>query len=292
MTSFTLHTIAGKSWLVWDLHPDVLALCGGLLLAYWYALVVWRPHIPDAGRAKRSQIAYYLTGVFTLYAAAGSPIHELGENYLLSMHMLQHLLLSLVAPPLLLAGVPTWLWEALFTRKAVLPFARILLHPLVTLGGFNAVLVITHLPHVLDFTLTHHWFHFWVHVAIITTSLMMWWPVITNVPKLPHLTYPYQMAYMFAQSLIPSVIGGFIVFSRGAVYDFYATAPRIWGLTPVEDQQFAAAVMKVLGSLILWGFIGVAFFKWYEREEAESRGIPWHEVEEELQEIGVSPRPR
>jgi putative membrane protein len=111
--------------------------------------------------------------------------------------------------------------------------------------------------------------------------------VITKVPGLPQMGYPYQMGYLFVQSLIPSVIGSFITFSSGPVYDFYANAPRLWGLSPTEDQQLGAFVMKVVGSLILWSFIGVAFFKWYEREEAESRGLPWSEVEQELTDMGL-----
>jgi putative membrane protein len=240
---------------------------------------------------KRSQAVSFCLGVFVIYAAAGSPIHEISETYLLSMHMFQHLLLSLVAPPLLLAGVPTWLWEALLLRRGVRPVATLLLNPLVAIGAFNLVLVITHLPHVVDYALTNHWFHFWAHLLIVSTSLMMWWPVITSVSGLPRLSYPYQMAYLFVQSLLPAVIGGFIVFSRSPVYDFYADAPRIWGISALEDQQFGAFVMKVVGSLILWGFIAVAFFKWYEREEAQARGLAWPEVEEELKELGLTPRP-
>ncbi|MEK7247353.1 MAG: cytochrome c oxidase assembly protein, partial [Chloroflexota bacterium] len=111
-----LQVIVGESWYAWHAHWDVLVLCAGLLISYWYAVTVWRPHIPDAGRVKRSQVAYYVSGVAVVYLATGSPIHDIAENYLLSMHMTQHLLLSLVAPPLLLAGVPTWLWETLFLR--------------------------------------------------------------------------------------------------------------------------------------------------------------------------------
>jgi putative membrane protein len=146
------------------------------------------------------------------------------------------------------------------------------------------------LPNVLDFTLEHHWFHFVMHAFLMTFATMMWWPVMTNVPKLAHLSYPYQMMYLFVQSLVPAIVGSFITFSTSPVYSFYERAPRIWGLTAVEDQQWGALVMKLIGSLILWGFIGVAFFKWYAREEAESRGLPWAEVEEELRDIGVAPR--
>jgi len=290
MTMPLLHIAGqGPEWLQWHLHPDVLVLVAGLLIAYWYAVVVWRPRISGAKRIGRSQAILYCSGVGVIYLAAGSPVHDLAENYLFSVHMTQHMLLSLVAPPLLLAGIPTWLYEAVLLRKGVVAVARVMLNPLVAIFSLNMLLVITHLPHVVDYALTHHWFHFVVHALIVTASVQMWWSVITRVPGLPQLSYPYQMAYLFVQSLVPSVIGSFITFSSTPVYDFYAEAPRIWGMTAVEDQQVAAFIMKVIGSLILWGFIGVAFFKWYERDQADAK-LPWSEVEQELSDLGLSPR--
>jgi putative membrane protein len=283
-----LHVAPAGPWYAWHLHLDVITLCLGLLVAYWYAVTVWRPHLPDAGRVMRRQVACYCSGVAVVFLAAGTPIHDIGENYLLSVHMTQHLLFSLVAPPLLLAGVPTWLWEALFIRKGVLPVMRVVLHPLVTFGFFNAVIVVTHLPESMDFTLNHHWVHFFVHVFLVSSALMMWWPVITNVSGLPHLTYPFRMMYLFLQSLVPSVVAAFLTFATGPLYTFYATAPRIEGISVVTDQQLGALVMKLFGSLILWGFIAVSFFKWYAKEQAEDKGLAIAEVEEELREMGLT----
>jgi putative membrane protein len=283
-----LHAAPDASWYDWHLHADVIVLCVGLLAAYWYAVNVWRPHLVDAGRVKRRQVAYFSAGVAVVYVAGGTPIHDLSEGWLLSAHMLQHLLFSLVAAPLLLAGVPTWLWEALLLRKMILPIARVALHPLVAIGFFNAVIVLTHLPESMDFTLNHHWFHFFVHVLIVSSSLMMWFPIIATVPRLPNLTYPFQMAYLFIQSLIPSVVASFITFSSSPVYSYYEQAPRIWGLTAVEDQQMGAFVMKIVGSLILWAFIGIAFFRWYAREEAEDKGLALADIEDELRDIGLT----
>ncbi|MEO8458829.1 MAG: cytochrome c oxidase assembly protein, partial [Chloroflexota bacterium] len=149
----------------------------------------------------------------------------------------------------------------------------------------------------MDFTLNHHWFHFVVHVLIVSSSLMMWFPIITNVPKLPHLTYPFQMAYLFVQSLIPAIVGSFITFSSSAVYSYYGQAPRLWGMSAVTDQQVGALIMKTIGSLILWSFIGVAFFKWYAMEQRQDKGPAWTDVEQELQDIGLTlsdrrPHPR
>ena len=282
--------IGGHEWFDWHLHADVLLLCTVLLCGYFYAVTVLRPLISDAGRVRQSQVVFFCLGVLTIYVAAGSPVHDLSEGYLLSMHMFQHLLFTLVAPPLLLAGIPAWLWQPLLRRRGIMPVAKVLVTPLVAFGAFNFLVVVTHLPEVVDLALREHWFHFLVHAALVASAMMMWWPVMSNVPELPRLSYPLQMSYLFVQSLLPAVIGSFITFSQSAVYDFYGRAPRIWGMDPVEDQQIGALVMKLAGSLILWAFIGVAFFKWYAREEAQSRGPAWREVEDELKEMGLTHR--
>lgn len=275
--------------MTWHLHLDAIFLSAGLLAVYWYAVAIWRQHVPGAEPPSRSQIALYCGGVFAIFIASGSPLHDLGENYLLSMHMVQHMLLTLVAPPLLLAGIPVWLYQKLLCGPIVKPVANVVLNPLLAIFAFNMLLVLTHLPHVVDFALTHHWFHFVVHAGLVTTAMMMWWPVITKVPGLPQLGYPYQMAYLFVQSLLPAVIGSFITFSQSPVYEFYAAAPRIWGLDAVQDQQAAAWVMKVVGSIYLWSFIGVAFFRWYAEETAQDE-LRWSDVEDELRDMGLTPQ--
>jgi putative membrane protein len=282
--------IGGVEWLDWHVHADVVLLCATLVGAYLYAINVLRPRISDAGRVRGTQVVLYMLGVSTIYVATGTPVHDLSEQYLLSMHMLQHLLLTLVAPPLLIAGVPGWLWEAMLGGRRVLPLAKVVLHPLVTFGVFNFLIVVTHLPFVVDYALRNHSFHFVVHAGLVGSALMMWWPIVGGIQSLPRLTYPYQMAYLFVQSLLPAVIAAFITFSRTAAYEFYEEAPRVWGISAVEDQQVAGALMKTAGTLILWSFIGVAFFKWYAKEEAEARGPAWSEVEEELRELGLEKR--
>jgi putative membrane protein len=143
------------------------------------------------------------------------------------------------------------------------------------------------LPVTVDYALTNHWFHFVVHAALVASAILMWWPVLSPIEELPRLSYPLQMAYLFVQSLLPSVIAAFITFSSGTFYDYYATAPRLWGLTPIEDQQFAGFVMKILGSLILWSFIGYAFIRWYQQEQKDDREPRWEQVKEEMTRMGL-----
>lgn len=282
-----LHLAPGESSLYWQLHPDVIALCVALLAGYWYAVTRLRSRISDAGRVKRSQAALFVAGVLVIYVASSSPLHELSEDYLASMHMVQHMCYALIAPPLLIAGTPGWLLRAPLRRRHVFRIARFVTLPLVAFAAFNAVTLLTHLPSTVNLALTHHWFHFAVHASLVLTALLMWWPILSPIQELPRLSYPLQMGYLFVQSLIPSVLAAFMTFSTGVFYEYYATAPRLWGLTPIEDQQFAGFVMKILGSLILWGFIGYAFFKWYERDSSENRDPRWDEVREEMSRLGL-----
>jgi putative membrane protein len=258
-----------------------------MLVAYWFAVTRLREEISDAGRMRRSQAAMFTAGVLAIYIASSSPVHEISEDYLASVHMAQHFVYTLIAPPLLIAGTPAWLLRAPLRSPRVFRVARLVTLPLVCFAVFNAVQVMTHLPSSVDFALTHHWFHLVVHVMLVASALLMWWPILSPLDELPKLSYPLQMAYLFVQSLIPAVLAAFLTFSSSVFYEYYATAPRLWGLTPIEDQQFAGFVMKILGSLILWGFIGYAFFRWYQRDLADQQDPQWDEVREEMSRMGL-----
>jgi putative membrane protein len=95
------------------------------------------------------------------------------------------------------------------------------------------------------------------------------------------------MAYLFLQSLLPTVMASFVTFADRPVYPFYRNAPRLLDLSPIADQQVAGGLMKLLGSLILWSFITVIFFRWYSQEEQESQEPRWDDVEAELNELGL-----
>jgi putative membrane protein len=279
--------VGGPTWLDWSVHIDALLLTGALAYAYYYAITKLRPVVSDAGRVKRSQIALFSLGLLSLYVAGGTPLHDLGEHYLLTAHMMQHLLFTMAAAPLLIAGTPAWLWQWLLVRPNVMPVARVLTRPLIAFGLFNALLVLTHLPPIVDLALRVGAFHFAVHVALILSAMLMWWPILSPLPQLPRLSEPLQLAYLFLQSILPTVIAAFFTFADRAVYEFYAEAPRIWSISALDDQQVGAGVMKLIGSFILWSFMTVIFFRWYAREQAEEAEPHWDEVEAELQELGL-----
>jgi putative membrane protein len=284
-----LHTATGPYQFHWPLHADVVLFCLALELGYLYVVTQLRGAVSDAGRVRRSQAWLFTAGVVSLYLVAGTPVHDISEQYLLSMHMTQHTVFVLVAAPLLLAGTPAWVWEALLRQRALMPVARVMVRPLFAFGLFNAITVMTHMPFAVDYSLNHHWFHFVVHALLVSSAMLMWWPILSVVPALPRISPMAQIAYLFLQSLVPTVIAAFVTFADNSVYSFYDRAPRIWGLSPMEDQQIAGGVMKLLGSLIIWTFIAVIFFQWYAREQKQEAEPRWDEVEEELKELGLTP---
>jgi putative membrane protein len=273
--------------LSWHWHPDVFFVCALMLGGYAYAMSGLRTEVSDAMRVKWWQVACFVAGVASIYVVSIWPIHEISESRLASVHMFQHLVYTMVAPPLLIWGMPSWLLRIPLRNKPTFAVARVLTYPLVAFALFNAVQLVTHFPSSVDLALSVHWFHLVVHVLLVSSAVLMWWPVLSPLDELPRLSYPLQMGYLFVQSLIPAVLAAFLTFSDGVFYDAYADAPRMWGLTPIEDQQFAGFVMKVLGSIILWGFIAYAFFRWYEEESKADRGPTWEEVQAEMDRLGL-----
>lgn len=276
----------------WHLHPDAILWSGLFVAVYLLGLrLVGRPQ----GLAPtRGQIAWYMSGVAVLYIGAGTPIHDLAEQRLFSVHMAQHLLFSLVAPPMLLLGTPDWLLRPLIRPRAMFAVARVATAPLFALALMGVVTVFTHIPEVADYILRHHYAHFGAHVVLVSASLLMWWPVFSPLPELPRLTVPFQMGYLFVQSFVPTVLASFITFSEKVWYDFYAAAPRTWGISAHDDQLIAGLIMKLVGGLLLWAVIGIVFFQWVGREERKERegDLRWEDVEAELGRMGLTkPKP-
>jgi putative membrane protein len=217
--------------------------------------------------ATRNQVLAYALGVLAVAAAAMWPVHDLSERYLFSVHMLQHLLLSLVAPGLMLFGTPAWLLRWLLRPRPVRAVARQLTRPFVALVLFNGVIVITHWPAWVDLTLRSELFHLASHTLLFGSALCMWWPVVSPLPEMPSLTYPARMVYLFLQSLVPTVPAAFLTFGSTPLYRAYVEFPRIWGWDVLTDQRVAGLLMKLLGAAILWAVMTVIFFRWFTQEQ-------------------------
>ena len=277
---------ASFSFTDWHPHPDVWLLVGGLAGAYLFAVKKVAPRKAPRGEpaVTGAQAGAFLLGLITLWIAADWPVHELSEDYLFSVHMTQHLLFSLVAPPLLLLGLPRWLLRTLLAPAGVKKIVRFATRPLVALILFNGVIVVTHWPELVNLSLRSEPVHLLLHAVLLSSALAMWWPVIAPLPELASLSEPGKMFYLFLQSIVPTVPAAFLTFSNKALYSSYDQAPRLWGISAVTDQMVAGLIMKLVGGFLLWAVIAIVFFKWYAREERQEAGaVSWDDFERELE---------
>jgi putative membrane protein len=267
----------------WHPHPDVWLVLGTVVAAY---LIANRRHADRTGHATPTrQRNLFLGGMAILFVASEWPMHDLSENYLYSAHMVQHMLFTLVAAPLLVAGTPAWMLRDVLRPRVAFRAFRFLTRPLVAIVVFNGVLLFTHWPDVVDASVTGPGVvHFALHVLVVGSAYVMWWPVVSPLPELPPLTPPAQMLYLFIQSLAPTIPASFLTFGSEPLYDVYATFPRIWTISVLEDQLIAGLIMKLVGGLVLWGVMAVVFFRWANREQREGwDALRFQRVEREIQ---------
>lgn len=267
----------------WHVHPDVWLLFGSIVAAY---LIAARRHLDATGEhTPRRTKVLFLSGMGVLWLGADWPVHDLAEGYLYLMHMTQHLLFTLVAAPLLIAGMPAWMLRALLAPPPVRRVFRFFTRPLVALIVFNGVLLFTHWPEVVDASVGSEPIHLALHVLIVASALVMWWPVMSPLPEMPSLSPPGQMIYLFLQSLAPTIPASFLTFGHTTLYPVYASFPRIWGMSALTDQLIAGLIMKLVGGMLLWVVIAVIFFRWFDQEQRD--GLDRSAYQNVQREIGA-----
>jgi putative membrane protein len=257
------------------LHPDVVAVVAVVALAYWLALTRLGPRVLPAGEAAYTQRqARLLTaGVAVLFVFSEWPVHDLAEGYLYSVHMIQHSAYTLVLPPLFILGTPAWLWRWLLPGRALGAFRR-LVRPWVAVTLFSAVTVATHLPAFVTAAVRSGPAHFGQHLALVLAAVVVWWPLVGPLPEAPRLRAPvHQMVYVFFQSLVPSVVGSALIWSRTIPYRIYADFPTVWGIDKAADQRWAGTIMEAVEGALLVGFMLVVFLPLVRRELRSSTPV-------------------
>ena len=255
----------------WHGHADALIGLAALQVAYLMAVGPLRERYHLADDVDPRQVATFSAGVLVIFVSLLSPIHVLSDQYLFSVHMLQHVLLTLVAPPLLILGTPDWLIRPLLRPDAIFRAARYATHPVVAFAVFNIVFSIWHIPALYNTSVTNHGVHIGEHLLFMGTAVMMWWPIASTMPELPRLSYPLQIAYLFLLSIAQIMVFAPITFAKEPLYEWYVNAPRLWDISPVVDQQIGAILMKMGGGAIFMVLLIVAFFRWFNQEERKTR---------------------
>jgi putative membrane protein len=268
---------ADPSDAVWelDLHPSVVV--GVAILSALYALGVGplRRRLGWAERVPWRRVACFAGSQLLLLASLNGPIHHLGDYFLFSAHMLQHLLITLVFAPLFLLGLPDWLLRPLVRPRALFTLGRWLTGPVVAYSFYNAALVVWHVPVVYELAMRDHDVHIAQHLCFMTLAVIAFWPVAGLLPEFPRLTYLWQIGYLFVMQIPMVALGAFLTLAPDVLYPFYGAAPRVAAWLPaLEDQQLGGLLMWLPGHLVLWIPMAWLFFRWFQSQSDEATGLP------------------
>lgn len=254
-------------YVAWQLDPVLL---GGLVaLAVSYGLMVGPlRHVLAPGEPfpRRSAIVFGL-GLAAFYLVEGSPLHDLAERYLISAHMVQHVAVSYAVAPLLMAGVPAWMWRTLLLNRVTKRASSVLCKPLVCFAVFTVFFDLWHIPVVYVAVLSNTSLHHLVHLLFLGASVMLWWPILSPLEERPRLPYLVRLAYLFLIPVGQLPVFGMITFAIAPLYSSYANMPvRAFGISVMEDQVLAGVVMKVTALFAIGIPFVATFLQWYRRE--------------------------
>ena len=243
----------------WSWDPDALVLVPALGVAYGLAL----RRFP----APPWRVAAFLTGLVLLLAVLVTPIDTIALHYLLSAHLLQNVVLAEWAPLLCVAGLP----PALAAALARLPGARLLTYPLAALPIWLATYFVWHLPALYDAALRNVLLLHLEHGCYLAAGVLLWWPVVHDRPRALH---PAARAlYVFAAFLLASPLGLLLALLPEPAYAFYEEAPRLWGLSPLEDQQIAGLTMAAEEAVVFFAAFSFFFARFLRLDDTGSRPV-------------------
>ena len=227
--------------------------------------LVYLRKTPKVSPAHQKQRLLFLAGILFLWCATDWPLGLLGASYLASAHMMQFLIYTMAAAPLLLLGTPEWMARRFVGRLRLYRLLGRCAKPVVAGLVFNAVLIATHSPWAVDNLRVNQFGSFVMDLIWLVGGLVVWAPIVSPIPEHRMTSYPGRMAYLFlALGVVPAVPGGFLTFAGFPLYATYELAPRVHGLGATTDQQLAGLVMKLGGVPVVWGTIAALMHKWTE----------------------------
>jgi cytochrome c oxidase assembly factor CtaG len=267
----------------WTLEPTVVAGLAVAALLYGRGVIYSRQH-GQATRLHWWHVLSFYGGLLIVFIALESALDDYAERFLWA-HMIQHELLMMAAPLLLLLGMPTlplwravplparrvslqWLMRRRSTRRAAHAVGRFFGAPATCWGIFIAIVYIWHLPALYDAALGNTAIHALQHLCFIWGGLFFWSQVLPWRPGRPRLSYPRRAVYLVLGGLASNILDTVFMFSTGVIYPFYAALPREPGsITVLEDQHIAGAIMSVSGTIVISVMVMVMIGLWLQATE-------------------------
>jgi cytochrome c oxidase assembly factor CtaG len=208
--------------------------------------------------------------VALVWMALDWPGGPLGTGYLASVHAAQFLVLAMIAPPLLLRGIDDNRVRALLDRNGVAAkIIRVVTKPLVAALAFTIVMLATHTPDAVDTLMRSQLGAFALDLAWFLSGLAFWWPVVLEVPVRVHFGPPIRMLYLFAGTQAHLYLSMWLLLGDLPKYGVYELAPRVTGLSALEDQQVAGGLLLTIGGTYVLAVISLLFFRWFAEPQPE-----------------------
>jgi putative membrane protein len=227
----------------------------------------------------RHRIILFALGIALLLLAFASPIAAIGEKELFSFHMLQHVLIGDLAPLCLLAGLSGPMLRPLLALRPV-ERLRVLANPLVALPLWAVNLYLWHVPFLYEAAVRHSAVHALEHACFFTAGVVVWLPVLETLPAPEWFGTGPKLAYIAGVRVVETVLGNVFIWSGAVFYGVYARGDELWGVSPLQDQGLAGAVMMIEGSIVT--IVALAWLFLRMAQEGELR--------QELLERGLDPR--
>lgn len=244
------------------------------------------------------KIAATLIGLALFYLAHGSPL-DLAAHIMFSAHMVTMAISYLMVPPLLLYGIPDWMYRAAFKHPGVQRWLHRITQPILTLVFFNMLFSLYHLPAVHDYIMTNYAVHTLYYIVLFIAALMMWWNVVAPVPEFDRLSDVKKMGYVFANGVLLTPACALIIFAPTALFATY-TDPEVWAkaigycvpygvdvilanftgpadfaiLSPKDDQQLGGVLMKTVQEITYGAILFYNFMRWYRKENPSNQIDP------------------
>ena len=251
----------------WQFDPVLIGLLLAATISYFLAIGPLRSHINKNAKFPKAKAGIFVLALIVSYLIEGSPLHDIAERYLFSVHMAQHLLLTYFAAPLFILAMPEWLLEPILLNSWTKPITSFLSKPIVAALVYTLFLSIWHFPAIYDAGLRNSSLHHSQHFIFLLVSFIFWWPVMHNLADLPKLHPLLKIVYLFiASTLLQIPLFGMITFADKAFYPSYVNAPRIFFNSALEDQRVGGVIMKVLAMLFYILPMTIIFFRWYQDE--------------------------
>ena len=255
----------------WFSDPAVLAPLALIVVIYVRRFRAARREGGGRGAGWPQALAF-AGGMLALLAALVTPIDGLGEDYLFSAHMFQHVLLGDIAPLLLLLSLSRVILRPVTRRlmrfeRALGPLAS----PITALVIWLGTMYLWHVPALYDAAIEHPLVHALEHFSFFAAGIALWWPLVQPIPMRHGLTGLQPLAYIAGAKGGLAALGLVLTWSSTTFYPFYEDAPRIWGLSAIEDQNVAGVIMMVEQSLTLVMVLVWVFVRLLARSEDEQR---------------------